>query len=251
MMNLVRKLKESKKSLQSKDWIYVMPIILDFSVLFIHRYILKRNYIHKGKVIDFNIGIISSPPSISYIFKDYPHPLMDIISQDTNIFTLGLLVLFTIIMSFINGAYLALLNKDEKIKIKNFIKEGNKFWDKFFIYRLIVNIIILYGLKYNINPIILILINIIMTYIPYSIICEEGNIFFIIKKSIQVLFNNILDTIKLLVLCAGLFFIIYLPTKYIFISTTIEILFFIMLISYFGVIINKTILEIYKQSSSL
>jgi hypothetical protein len=206
-------------------------------------------------MISFQFSIISAPPSVRYLIKNFPSPLLEYkngaflgIINELTLF--NILLFFTVIcfISFIEGGYLGSINdiKNKSCSLKDFIYFGNKFWCRLFLLNLICYIPFLLGFIDEAFVWISILY-MPFFYIEYLMVVEDISLISGLKESINVLMNNFSITIKMMLQCG----VLYVP-----ISCAVYIFsylgyfgmgFSIFIVNYFGVCVNKTVFEIYKN----
>ena len=143
-MNLKGILKESIKSINKSIWIILIPCIIDIINLISYEKIFNTKYIPASDMISFKMGIISAPPSVKHMVKNFPSPLLECkngvfigIINELTLFNILLFLTFVCLMSFIQAGYLGSINniKNENCCLKDFIYFANKFWYRLFLKR--------------------------------------------------------------------------------------------------------------------
>lgn len=254
-MNLREIFKESIRSINKSIWIIFIPCILDILDLICYEKIFNTKYMPHLDIISFQMGIISAPPSIRHMIKNFPDPLFEYkngaflgIINELTLFNLFIFLTFICFMSFVNGGYLGIINNisDKRASFRDFIILGNKFWSRLFILD-IINFIPFLLVFIDKNFIWICILYIPFFYVRYIMIADDIPLILALKKSLNVLIDNFKLTIKMMFQCG----ILYLPISVViyFISQLdyFGIVFSIFIVNYFGVCINKTVFEIYKN----
>lgn len=252
---LGEKLGKGMEFINKNIWIVLVPVILDISQLFAYQNIFKTVYVPAYKIFTIKFGFISAPPSVQYILEDFPSALFKYnnnsyngIINEFSLFNVLLIITVLLITSFINGRYLYMLGKngDKPLSIKEFFTPDNKLWFKFFILQVIYTIpfMLMFIRK---ELVFLAFINIIFVFVKYSVAVDDVSIKDNFKDGISFLFNNIGLSIRMALYYGVLVFsilsiFIYLLTYF----NTIGIIIDIIIVSYFGSMVNKAVLEIYR-----
>ncbi|KOA18847.1 hypothetical protein CLHOM_27860 [Clostridium homopropionicum DSM 5847] len=238
-------------------WIILIPIALDLWQLFAHEYFFKTNYIPIKRLFSLKLGIISSPPSVNFILEDFPPVLLQYNSNglkgiiyEVSLFNVFFMITIILITSFINSGYLSVLGGKEegKIFIKDFFIMGNKNWFKFFVLHLIQYIpviLILFAKEFMVLGLLFIL----FFYVQYSIVIDEGRISENFIKGMSFLSNNLRLTIKMALYFGFIFsllsILVYVLTSF----STVGIVLDIIIVAYFGAVVNRAILQVYTEKS--
>ncbi|KNF09396.1 hypothetical protein CLPU_3c01740 [Gottschalkia purinilytica] len=260
-MRLTDKLIESIKSLNKSLWIIIVPILLDLHKFFLYNKIFNTTYTPTSKLFLIKIGIVSIPPSIKFIFEDLPSYLFEYnnmklsgVVNSFSLFNVSLLILVTLILSFINGGYLSIVNKlnKEKSSIKDFFILGNKVWFKFFIVDIISIIpiaLFIMNRDFAFLSVIFAVIFLLLFYLKYSFVADNLSFIDHCKKSILVLSNNLKMTLKVIFFPSVIFSVLSIPIYLLLRLGTIGIIFDIIIFSYMGTVVNKVVLDVYKNIS--
>ena len=222
-------------------------------------YFLKGVYIGVNNFFILKLGAISAPPSISYIIENFPTILFSYSSNNGasglimafSVFNVFLALSFSLIQSFLKSGYMGCLEAAgrERVKPLEFISLANKNWFKYFILQL-VNCVLLFMMIRNHSFIIVsIIVSILLFYIQYSIVVEEGSLLKNIRNSMNVLGKYLMKTIGV-----GLYygFLISLTSPLIFPISRLGyggLIIAMVIVNYFGMSVNKAILELYRDMS--
>lgn len=254
-MNLKGIFKESIKSINKSIWIILIPCIIDIINLISYEKIFNTKYIPASDMISFKMGIISAPPSVKHMIKNFPSPLLECkngafigIINELTLFNILLFLTFVCLMSFIQAGYLGSINniKNENCCLKDFIYFANKFWYRLFLLDLICYIPFFLGFIDE-DFMWISILYMPFFYAKYTIVAENISLILGLKESVKVLIDNFGLTIKMMFQCG----VLYLPIScavYIFSYLgNFGMGFSIFIVNYFGVCVNKTIFEIYKN----
>lgn len=258
-MSLGESFSSSRKFINKFLWILLIPIALDLCQLFAHEYFFKTEYVPIKRLFSIKLGIISSPPSVNFILEDFPPVLFQYnnsglkgIIHEVSLFSIFLMITITLIISFIHSGYLSVLGEkaDNKISIKDFFTMGNKNWFKFFVLHLVQSIpviLILFAKEF----IVLGFLFILFFYVQYSIVVDEGKISENFIKGMSFLFSNLGLTIKMALYFGFIFsllsILVYVLTSF----STVGIIIDIIIIAYFGAVVNKTVLKVYTEKTGV
>jgi len=255
-MDLNEKLSFAYKEINRKMLIILIPIILDIINYYSYLSILKNNYSPPNKFFLFKFGVISAPPSINYILENFPSVFFNFNTSYGNTgllcrityFTFLVSILYTLIAAFVKSFYMSYLEKlpEEKPTLIALLIEGNKNWPKYFILSMLNTTVIL--LSFNSSEFLFLFLPLILLYyVQYSIVVDKELTFKEnLSKSINVLLGN-LKTSLIMAIWYGVllsllsFFIFPLCHR-----GTGGIIISIVLLSYFGTVINKAVLEVYR-----
>ncbi len=237
--------------------IVLIPIILDLANYLLYQKIFRTEYLPAHNLLNLKIGLVSAPPSVRSILEDFPSPLFQanngsvsgIVNQLT-LFNVLLLLSATLILSFLHSGYLGVLAESGRRPMgwKDFFVLGNQFWLRF----LVLQVLGLWPLILMlINPelVFLGLINVVFVYVQYAIVVDEGSI----KENFQRGIGFLLQNLKLTLIMA-----IYFGLIFSFLGIFIHVLaglgrtgiiIAIVLTAYLGAVVNKTVLEIYREKS--
>ncbi len=181
-MSITDRLNEQFKTIHSVIWIILLPVVLDIGELSLYEGIFKSEYQPISRLFNLKIGIISAPPSIRYILEDFPSlifqynyssPFQGVINQ-VNLTNMLLLLSIILVTSFLNSGYMSVISQAgyKRVTFKDFFRDGNKLWFKFFILTLL-----------EVIPILLILIKrefgyfslgyIPLVYVRYSMVVDK------------------------------------------------------------------------------
>jgi hypothetical protein len=256
-MNLGEKLGKGMEFINKNIWIVLVPVMLDVFQLFAYQNIFKTVYVPVRKIFAIKIGFNSAPPSVQYILDDFPSVIFKYgnntyngIINEFSLFNVLLIITYTLIMSFINGRYMYMIGKseDKPVSIKEFFKPDNKLWFKFFILQIIdIYPFMLMFIKRGF--ISLAFVNVIFVFVRYSFVADDAGIRDNFKNGISFLFNNLGLAIRMalyygLLLFSILSIFIFLLTYF----STIGIIIDIIIVGYFGCIVNKAVLEVYRST---
>lgn len=238
-------------------WIICVPIILDLTQLFAYQRIFNEEYSPHRNIFTIKIGIISAPPSIDFLLEDFPSPIFQLnnsglkgIIYEFSLFNVFLMLTLILLNSFISSGYFSIISSKEvdNVRIRDFFINGNKKWFKFFMLNIIEFVPIVLGIIKK-ELLFLAIINIIFMYVDYVIATEDLGLIDSIKKGISFLCNNIWLTIKMSLYFGMIFsflsIIIYLLCGF----KTVGIAISIIIVAYFGAIVNKSVLETYNSVS--
>ncbi|WFD09848.1 hypothetical protein [Tepidibacter hydrothermalis] len=254
-MNLKQIFKESIKSINKSIWIILIPCIMDILNLISYEKIFNTKYIPALNMISFKMAIISAPPSVKHMIKNFPSPLLEYrngaflgIINELTLFNIFLFLTFICLMSFIEAGYLGSINdiKNKSCSLRDFIYFGNKFWCRLFLLNLICYIPFLLGFIDE----AFIWISILYMpffYAEYVIVAENISLISGLKESINVLMNNLGLTIKMMFQCGVLYLPISCAVYILSFSGDFGMGFSIFIVNYFGVCVNKTVFEVYKN----
>ncbi|WP_129595758.1 hypothetical protein [Anaerophilus nitritogenes] len=254
-MKLQEKLSDGRKYINKTLWIILIPIIMDIFTLLTYQYIYQVEYVPIRQLFTFKFGIISTPPSVRFILEDFPALILQYnnsgfrgIINELSLFNVILAVTVLLLISFIKSGYLNILSSisHNTVKIKDFFILGNQFWFKFFLLEILL-IYPLFLMLIKRNFIYLAIINIIFFYVKYSIIFDEGSILDNFRKGVAFFWANIGLSIKMAFYFGCIFsllsIVVYLMAGVGLFGISIAII----LTAYFGAIVNKSVLEVYRE----
>ena len=236
-------------------WIILIPIALDLADLLSWEKLYHTVYHPAQKLFILKFGFIGAPPSLNYLFEDFPTPLFKYdnyglsgIINSLSLFNAALFLSVLLITSFLHSGYMSAISKssEEKVLIKDFFINGNRKWYKFFIMDCIIWIpLILMVLDRTF--IILAFANVIFVYVKYSFVTDEVGICENFRLGIAFLFNNLGLSIKM-ALYFGLIFSLLSVVMFPLSSLgSMGMLMDIVICAYFGGSINKALLEVYAE----
>lgn len=253
-MELGDRFRSGREFINKFLWIIGIPIVLNLIQLFSYQFIYKTSYLPITKLFTIKIGIIPAPPSVSFLLEDFPSPLFQYnsisglkgIIYEFNLFNVFLMITFILITSFISSGYFSVISAKEESRpgIRDFFINGNENWYKFFILHIIEFMPFAFGIV-NKNFAFLALINVIFMYVDYSIAADGGKLMDNFKKGISFLFNNLGLTIKMAFYYGMIFSLLSIVIYFLGGLGTIGIIIDIIIVSYFGAIVNRSILEVY------
>lgn len=237
--------------------IVLIPIILDLADLMLYEKIFRTVYLPAQQLLSLKFGFVSTPPSVRFILEDFPSLLFQannggvsgIINRLT-LFNILLLLSTTLVLSFLHSGYMGVLSESGRrpLGLKAFFALGNQFWFRF----LILQVLNLWPLILMlINPALVYLgfVNLLFVYVQYAIVVDEGSI----KDNFQRGIGFLLQNLKLTLIMA-IYFGVMLSLLGILIHVLAGlgragIIVSIVLIAYLGAVINKTVLEVYREKS--
>lgn len=254
-MKLQEKFSDGFNYINKTLWIVLIPIILDIFTLLTYQHIYQVEYVPIRQLFTLKIGIISIPPSVQFILEDFPSLILQYnrsgfrgIINELSLFNVLLAVTLLLLISFIQSGYLSVLSSTSHntVKIKDFFILGNRFWFKFFLLETLMMypfflMFIKRGFVY------LSIINIIFFYVKYSIILDERSILDNFRKGVAFFWDNIGLSIKMAFYFGFIFsllsIVIYLMSGVGLFGIVIAI----TLTAYLGAIVNKSVLEVYRE----
>ncbi|KGK91097.1 hypothetical protein DP73_05525 [Desulfosporosinus sp. HMP52] len=252
------KLNEQFQAIHKVIWIILLPVVLDIGELSLFERILKSEYQPISRLFNLKIGFISAPPSIRYILEDFPSlifqynyssPFQGIINQ-VNLTNMLLLLSIVLVTSFLNSGYMSVIGQAgyKRVTVKDFFRDGNKLWFRFFILALL-----------EVIPFLLILIKrefgyfslgyVALVYVKYSMVVDQVSIRNNFKLGISFLFKNLGLTIKLAFSFGILFSLVGISIHPLAAMGFYGIVIGAIITAYFGAVINKAVLEIYREVS--
>lgn len=257
-MNLGARLARAYGDVKKVLWIIIVPIFLDMMGLLTYIYFLKGEYIGINKFFILKLGAISAPPSASYIIENFPSIFLSYNSSygpsglimTFSVFNVFLALSFSLIQSFLKSGYMGCLEAAgrERVKPLEFFSLANKNWFKYFILQL-VNCVFLFMMIINPSFIIIsIIASILLFYAQYAIVVEEGSLLKNIKNSMNILGRYIMETIKI---CIYYGFLMSLTSPLVFPISRMGyggLIIAMVIINYFGMSVNKAILELYRDT---
>ena len=258
-MAITEKLMEQFKAIHKVLWIVLLPVILDIGELSLFERIFKSEYEPISRLFNLKLGFISAPPSIRYLLEDFPSLIFQynssifrgVINQ-INLTNMLLLLSVLLVTSFLDSGYLAVISQagHKRVTFKDFLRDGNKLWFKFFILTLV-----------EVIPMLLVLINkelgygyfslvfLPLVYVKYSIVVDDVSLINNFKLGISFLSENLRLTIKM-AFSFGLFFSLVGVGIYPLATMGFKgIVTGAFITAYFGAVINKAVLEIYREKS--
>lgn len=252
-MQLQEKFSDGRYYINKNLWIILIPMILDIFTLLTHQYIYRVKYLPIRQIFTFKIGIISTPPSVQFILEDFPtlfqyNSGFRGIINELNLLNVLLAVTVLLLISFIKSGYLSILSSDSEgvMKLKDFFILGNQFWFKF----LVLETLLMYPfflMFIKRGFIYLAIVNTIFFYVKYAIILDGGSILDNFRKGVAFFGDNIGLSIKMAFYFGFIFsllsIVIYLMVGF----EWFGILMAIILTAYFGAIMNKAVLEVYRE----
>ncbi|EHQ89393.1 hypothetical protein [Desulfosporosinus youngiae] len=258
-MAITEWLMEQFKAIHKVIWIILLPIILDIGELSLFERIFKTEYEPISKLFNLKIGFISAPPSIRYILEDFPSLIFQynssafrgVINQ-INLTNMLLLLSVLLVTSFLGSGYLSVISQagHKRVTFKDFLRDGNKVWFKFFSLTLLGVIpILLVLIKKELGYAYLSLIYLPLVYVKYSIVVDEVSLIDNFKLGISFLFNNLGLTIKMAFSFGVSFSLVGIGIYPLAAMGFQGIVLGAIITAYFGAVINKAVLEIYREIS--
>lgn len=258
-MVIIGKLMAQFKAIHKVSWIILLPVILDIGELSLFERIFKSYYVPAAKLFNLKIGFISAPPSIRYLLDDFPSLIFQynsnvfrgIINQ-INLTNLLLLLAVLLVTSFLESGYLAVISQagHKRVTFRDFLRDGNKLWFKFFILALLGVIPMLLVLSQKeLSYGYFGLVFLPLVYVKYSMVVDDVSLSANFKLGVSFLLRNLSLTFRMAFsfgLCfslvgIGIYPLAAMGFKGIVIGAIIT--------AYFGAVINKTVLEIYREVS--
>ncbi|MCB8814504.1 hypothetical protein [Desulfosporosinus shakirovi] len=255
-MSIIDMLNKQFQSIHKVIWIILLPLIIDIGELNLFEKIFKTEYQPLSKLV-FKLGFISSPPSIRYTLEDFPSIFFQYNSRgfrglinQINLTNILLLVSFVLITSFLHSGYLSVISQagHKRVIFKDFLRDGNQLWFKFFVLTLL-GIIPSLGVFISVNLLYLNFIFIILVYVQYSIVVDKVSLKDNFKLGISFLFENLGLTIKMAFVFGFLFSLIGIAIIILAGMGQNGIVVGVIITAYFGAVINKAVLEIYREVS--
>ncbi|MBM7868656.1 hypothetical protein JOC70_000125 [Clostridium pascui] len=257
-MELGDRFRSGREFINKFLWIIGIPIFLNLTQLFSYQFIYKTNYLPITKLFTIKIGIIPAPPSVSFLLEDFPSPLFQYnnirglrgIIYEFNLFNVFLMITFILITSFISSGYFSVISAKEESRpgIRDFFINGNENWYKFFILHIIEFIPFALGIV-NKRFAFLAIMNFIFMYVEYSIAVDGGRLNDNFKKGISFLFNNLGLTIKMAFYYGVIFSLLNIVVYLLGSLGTLGVITDIIILAYFGAIVNRAVLEVYTLIS--
>jgi len=259
-MSISDKFSDGIKKLKKLWLLPIVMLILDLGNLFLYERIFKISYTPTYKFFIFKLGIIDTPPSIRYIFEDFPNIILNYNSQygftgiidSLTLFNTLLLLSYTLITSFLLAGYLSCLEGAEfenKIPIKYFFVKGNELWIKFFILNLITIAPIILCLLEK-SFLLLSFIFIIFYYVKFSIVVDKGRLRENFSKGVQFFTCHIGLSIKMALFCGFIYAFVSFPVFYLGALGKSGIIAAMVIVYYIGMAMNMMALEVYRQSDN-
>lgn len=254
-MILTEKLSKAREAMGKTWWIVFVPIVLDVIAFTSYTQIFKMQYYPPAKFFILKLGVISAPPSASYLLENFPSIIIGFNSQygvtgfirEINLLNMLIVLSSIMIMSFFKSGYMGCIERAgiEKVKPLDFFVFGNKNWFKFFVLD-IINIIPALLMFKSLGYIYLMMLFVIFFYVKYSIVVDDKSLGQNFSRGISLLFDNFGLTIKMALYYGFLFSLVSPVIFYFSASGNIGVIISIVIISFLGVIFNKATLEIYR-----
>lgn len=256
-MSITDKLFEQFKAIHKVIWIIFLPVILDIGELQLFERIFKTDYEPISKLFNLKIGFISAPPSIRYILEDFPSLLFQynasgfrgVINQ-VNLANVLLLLAFILVTSFLFGGYLSVISQagHKRVTFKDFLKEGNKVWFKFFILSLleVIPFLLMFIKK---EYAYFALVYFVFVYVQYSIVVDKVSLKENFQFGIRFLSQNLRLTIRMAISFGILFSLVGIVIHPLAKMGLNGIVLGSIITAYFGAVFNKAVLEIYREVS--
>lgn len=258
-MSISDKFNDGAKKLKKLWLLPIVMLVLDLGNLFLHELIFKTTYIPTYKLFIFKLGIIDTPPTIRYIFEDFPNVIFNYNSQygftgiidSLTPLNILLLLSYTLITSFLLAGYLSCLEGAEfgnKISIKYFFVKGNELWFKFFMLNLITIVPILLCLLEK-SFLLLSFLFVIFYYVKFSIVVDKGRLIDDFFKGVNFFTCHIGLSIKMALFCGFIYGFVSVPVFYLGALGKLGVIIAMLIVYYIGMAMNMMVLEVYKQSA--
>lgn len=235
--------------------ILLIPIILDLGDYMLFEKIFRTAYQATGNLFTLKLGFFSAPPSVRFILEDFPSLIfqsnnggMQGIVNQLTLFNVLLLLSLTLIFSFLHSGYLGVLAEAGRrpLGLKPFFALGNRYWLRFFILQ-VLGYLPLMLMLYNPSLLALSLINLLFIYVQYSIVVDEGTLLDNFKKGIGFLLQNLGLTLKMALYFGVIISFLGILVHLLAARERIGMIIAIVLVAYLGAVINKTVLEVYRE----
>lgn len=258
-MNLRDKLSEGSNFVNKILWIIAIPITLDLVGLFSYERLFHTVYVPAIKIFTIKLGFMFNPPSVKYLLDDFPSTLFQYnnnaltgIITSFNLFNVLLAVTVLLIYSFIHSGYMSVIGTDvnNKISIKDFFIKGNKNWFKFYLFNCVLYLPLTFVLIDK-SFILLSFVNVIFVFVKYSMVVDEVNILDNFKIGIRFLFCNLGLALKMALYYGFLFSLLSLLIYGVASIGTAGVVIDIIICAYFGAVINKAVMECYREQETL
>lgn len=254
-MGLTEKLQEQFSNFHKVIWIMLVPIILDIAQLLAYQKLYRITY-EPLTQIRVKLSFISAPPSVRYILEDYPSFLFHYgerfqgILNTLTLANVSLAISVLLVISFFHSGYMSIISEAGRNSagVKTFFVLGNRHWFKYFVLQVLVFL-----------PMILMLISkewlylsvifVIFVYVQYSIVVDEGSILNNFRRGGAFLFNNLGLSIKMAIYFGLLLSVLGMLIVFLVNLGFLGLMGGIVLTAYFGGVVNKTVLEIYREVS--
>jgi len=258
-MSITDKFNDGAKKLKKLWLLPIVMLVLDLGNLFLHELIFKTTYIPTYKLFIFKLGIIDTPPTIRYIFEDFPNVIFNYNSQygftgiidSLTPLNILLLLSYTLITSFLLAGYLSCLEGAEfrnKISIKYFFVKGNELWFKFFMLNLITIVPILLCLLEK-SFLLLSFLFVIFYYVKFSIVVDKGRLIDNFFKGVNFFTSHIGLSIKMALFCGFIYAFVSFPVFYLGALGKPGIIIVMLIVYYIGMAMNMMVLEVYRQNN--
>lgn len=258
-VNLNERIGNAYSDVKKVLWIILVPIFLDMVSLLTYIYFLKGEYIGINKLFILKLGAISAPPNASYIIENFPSVFLSYSSSygtsglimTFSVFNVFLALSFSLIQSFLKSGYMGCLEAAgrERVKPLESFSLANKNWFKYFILQL-VNCVFLFMMISNRSFIIIsFIVSMLLFYTQYSIVVEEGSLLKNIKNSMHTLGKYLMKTTGI---CIYYGFLMSLTSPLVFPISRLGyggLIIAMVIVNYFGMSVNKAILELYRDMS--
>ncbi|AOY77729.1 hypothetical protein [Clostridium formicaceticum] len=255
-MKLSEKFSDGRNYINKTLWIILIPILLDVFTLLTYQYIYQVAYVPIRQLFTWKIGIISTPPSVRFILEDFPSVILQYnhsgftgIINELSLFNVFLAITLLLVISFIQSGYLSVLSSisHKNVGVKDFFVGGNRFWFKFFLFQtfLMYPFLLMFikrGFVY------LAIVNTVFFYVKYSIVLDEGSIRENFSKGVAFFWDNIDLSIKMAFYFGFVFSLLSIVIYLMAGLGLLGIIIAIVLTAYFGAAINKSVLEIYRDT---
>lgn len=237
--------------------IILIPIILDLANYLLYEKIFRTEYLPTYQLLKVKFGFVSAPPSVRFILEDFPSFLFQAnnggvsgIVYQLTLFNVLLILSMTLVLSFLHSGYMGLLAESGRrpLGVKDFFVLGNKFWFQYLILQVLVLLPLILML---ISPAMIILgwIYILFVYVQYAIVVDGGSIQDNFERGISFLRQNLRLTLIMAFYFGLLFSLLGILIHVLASQGRPGIVIAIVLTAYLGAVVNKTVLEIYREKS--
>jgi hypothetical protein len=257
-MNISEKFIEGIKNFKNLWMLPLAMLFIDLSNLLIYQWLFKTPYSPNYNLFTFKVGVIDTPPTIRYLFEDFPNMIFNYSSKygltgivdSLSLFNILLILSNCLILSFVTAGYLSCIEKakfQEKIFIRYFFVKGNELWFKFFILSLLNSLpIVLFFLEDSLLFFTFLLV--IFYYVKFSIVVDGGALRKNFSNGLNFFVNNIGLSIKMAIYCGFVFIFVSIPVFYLGTLGFLGILAAMIIVYYFGMAMNIMVLEVYRES---
>lgn len=259
-MNLSDRLRDAFQYTSKNLLLALIPILMDIITYFVYITVTGLDYSLQGQAFVLKFGIISAPPSVGFLLDNFPSILPKF---NTNFGEIGLLneitlfnifvsICYILFISYMTSCYMNYLEKINRVKLNiiDFFKEGNANWFSYFILGLL-NFVVLILCKIDSVFSLLLLPLILLYYVQYSIVIDNGySVLDNFITGVRVLLSNLGATIKMAICFGPLISLCGIIVFPVLSTGKLGMIIAISLVDFIGVIVNKAVLESYREFSS-